>query len=55
MIAGIAAIVKALKPRVKVIGVEPTGGRLVAARASCWRWRTAAGRLLLLVDCWTCT
>lgn len=26
MIAGIAAVVKALKPQIKVIGVEPQGG-----------------------------
>ena len=30
MIAGIAAVVKALKPRVQVIGVEPTGANAMA-------------------------
>ena len=35
LIAGIAAYVKALKPGIKVIGVEPTGAALCACR---W-WR----------------
>ena len=30
MIAGIAAVVKALKPHIKVIGVEPTGANAMA-------------------------
>lgn len=30
MIAGIAAIVKALKPSIQVIGVEPTGANAMA-------------------------
>jgi threonine dehydratase len=45
LIAGIAAYVKALKPGIKVIGVEPTGERAVGN--SCG----AAVRLLLSASC----
>ena len=43
MIAGIAAIVKALKPGIKIIGVEPTGANaMVQVRWGCRRCVAAA-------------
>jgi cysteine synthase len=43
MVAGIAAVVKALKPSIQVIGVEPTGG----LQAGCGRWEWAGCARLL--------
>jgi threonine dehydratase len=39
MIAGIAAIVKALKPDIKIIGVEPTGANAMVQVGCCRRCR----------------